>query len=177
MGLTIQDKVNSMRGSRIVALPIVALLIALCFGGLAHADEKKNLALEDYTAFLTKFPAGVLATVEGEQPRTRIFSYLWTENGKAYFCTGISKAVYQQLQKNNRVSFCTWDPATATVLSLDGPVTFVNDKALKQKVLNERPFIRDLYKSADNPEFTVFYLDPESIYTYDFANGKQYIKE
>jgi uncharacterized pyridoxamine 5'-phosphate oxidase family protein len=102
--------------------------------------------------------------------------YLWSDGDKAYFGTGASKDVYRQLRAHSRVSFCTWDPQTATVLSLDGPVVFVDDIALKRQALEKFPNLVNNFKSADNPEFQMFYIDAETIYTFDYRNGKRYIR-
>ncbi len=152
-----------------VALSVTA---TLCTAGLAGAEEQM-----DYKAFLAKSPLGVLATVEGNQPRTRVFQLLRIQDGKFWFCTGASKDVYKQLQANNRVSFCVWNPETNVVLNLDGPVSFVEDKNLSAELLAENPGIKAIYKSADNPEFKVFYLEPTTITSFDFVKGKTFLKQ
>ena len=91
---------------------------------------------------------------------TRIFQFLFMEDGnKVYFCTESDKPVYRQLTANPKVSFCTsakdWNP----VLSLDGGAVFVDDMALKRRTLEEYPLIRDIFKTADNPLFKLFYLE------------------
>lgn len=135
-----------------------------------------NDGAENYQDFLKRFPLGVMATEDGEQPRTRVFQYLWSDGDKTYFCTGGTKDVYAQMRRNPHVSFCTWDPATSSVLSVDGPVTFVDDKAVKERALAGNPGINAIYQSADNPDFMLFYIDPTAIYTFDFQNGKRHIK-
>jgi len=143
----------------------------------AHAQgQAANPALTDYKAFLKEARLGVLTTVEGNQPRTRVFLYLWSDGDKAYFSTSVKKDVYKQMQNNNRVSFCAWDQKNNVVLSLDGPVTFVTDKAIKQKAFDTFPNIRVNFKDMDNPDWALFCIDPEQIYTFSFSGGKQYIK-
>ena len=144
----------------------------------AHAQEAAaNPAVADYKAFLSQHRLGVLTTVEGNQPRTRVFQYLWSDGDKAFFSTNINKDVYKQMQNNNRVSFCVWEQKSNVVLSLDGPVTFVTDKAVKQKALDTFPNIKNSYKDVDNPNWGMFFIDPEQIYTFSFSGGKQYIKK
>ena len=149
-----------------------ALLVALCVTAPAGAAESI-----DYKAILAKTPAGVLATEDGTQPRTRVFGMLRAEGDRFWFCTGASKDVYKQMQANNRISFCAWDPESNIVLNLDGPVTFVEDAKLKAEFLDEHPGIKAIYKSADNPEFKIFYLEPDTISSFDFINGKVYHKK
>ncbi len=149
-----------------------AVLVALSVAAPAGAAENV-----DYKAILAKTRAGVLATTDGGQPRTRVFGLLRVDGDRFWFCTGASKDVYRQMQANNRISFCAWDQKSNVVVNLDGPVTFVEDAALKAEFLNENPGIKSIYKSADNPEFKIFYLEPDTISSFDFANGKVYHKK
>ncbi|MDR3210681.1 MAG: pyridoxamine 5'-phosphate oxidase family protein [Planctomycetota bacterium] len=153
---------------------LVAVLASCFLAGIVPAGE--NPAVKDWQGFLSKFPLGVMTTVEGNQPRTRIFQFLWTEGERTYFSTGNYKDVYTQMQANNRVSFCTWDPKGNVVLSVDGPVTFVPDLAAKEKAMTVHPDLKEMYKSPDNPKFAIFYIQPEAIYTFSFAAGKEWIK-
>ena len=97
-----------------------AVLVVLCAAAAAGAAESM-----DYKAILAKTRAGVLATEDGTQPRTRVFGLLRVDGDRYWFCTGASKDVYKQMQTNNRISFCAWDTESNIVLNLDGPVTFV----------------------------------------------------
>lgn len=130
----------------------------------------------DYVAFLQANPVGTLATVDGEQPKTRMFQFLWADDGKFYFCTSNEKDVFRQMQANNLISFCVFSPAQGMVLNLDGPVTFVEDLALKTRALDENPSIKQIYQNPDNPIFELFYLEPAAISTFDFGQGKTIIR-
>lgn len=153
-------------------LPLVFVLLA-CL----RASAGENPAFVDYRAFLAANPVGVMTTVDGQQPRTRAFQFLWADGDKIYFSTGSYKDVYAQLQANGRASFCTHTPDYGVVLSVDGKVVFVDDVALKDKALDGNPGIKGIYKSGSNPEFVLFHIEAETIYTYSFAGGKQYIKQ
>ena len=92
----------------------------------------------DLEKILRENPNGVLATRNGDGVATRIFQFLFMEDGnKVYFCTESDKPVYRQLTEHPKVSFCTsakdWNP----VLSLDGSAVFVDDMALKRRALEE----------------------------------------
>lgn len=125
----------------------------------------------DYAAILKENPNGVLATQDGDKVQTRVFQFLFNDGKKIYFCTANTKPVYRQLQKNPYVSFCTYTKNFNPVLSMNGKVVFLDDKALKTRALDENPGIKDIYKSADNPEFELFYIDTEEVCTFDFNNG------
>lgn len=127
--------------------------------------------MRNFETFLTSNPNGVLATVENAEPRTRVFQYLWKEGSRAYFCTSNRKDVYRQLQACPKASFCTWNPQTFEVLSLDGSVHFVNDARLKAKALDENPPIKGIYQSPENPAFELFYLEVEEVRAFSFSEG------
>ena len=152
------------------------LVLAVLCGGTGSGRAAENPAFADWKAFLKEHPVGVFATVEGDRPRTRVFQFLWTEGERVYFSTGTSKDVAKQMRANPNVSFCVYDTAGNIVLSIDGPVAFVPDRAAKERALSENAGIRDIYKSADNPEFAILVIEPEKMYTFSFAGGKQYVK-
>lgn len=128
-----------------------------------------------YVEILKGNPNGVLASQDGERVSTRVFQFLFAEGNKVYFCTSSEKPVYTQLQANPHVSFCTYPQNYTPVLSVNGKAVFVEDIALKTKVLAENPLIKDIYKTPDNPIFKVFYIDIAAVDTFSFAEGpKQY---
>lgn len=127
----------------------------------------------DYTAILKQNPNGVLATQDGDKVKTRVFQYLFSDADKVYFCTSNQKPVYSQLKANPQVSFCAWPADFSPVVSVNGKAIFVDDKALKARALDENPGIKGIYKTPDNPVFELFYIDAETVETFDFAGGPQ----
>lgn len=125
----------------------------------------------DFISILSKNPNGVLATQDGQKVKTRVFQYLFASENKVYFCTGNDKPVYEQLNKNPEVSFCTYSPDFSPVISVNGKAVFVDDMNLKKRTLDENPHIKSIYKSADNPIFELFYIDVEQIDTFSFSDG------
>jgi uncharacterized pyridoxamine 5'-phosphate oxidase family protein len=125
----------------------------------------------NYVEILKAHPAGVFATIDGTKVRTRVFQFLFADGNKVYFCTNSEKPVYQQLQVNPNVSFCTFSQNFAPVLSVNGKVVFVDDLSLKTRALEENPPIKGIYKTPDNPVFKVFYIDVEEVETFSFEEG------
>lgn len=125
----------------------------------------------DYAAFYKANPNGVFATCDGEKICTRVFQYLWAEDGRVYFCTNSEKPVFRQLQKNPNASFCSYPADFSQVVSVSGKAVFVDCPALKKRVLNENPLIASLYKTPDNPIFRIFYLNVEEVETFSFTEG------
>jgi uncharacterized pyridoxamine 5'-phosphate oxidase family protein len=124
----------------------------------------------DYVSVLKENPAGVFATQDGDGVKTRVFLFLFAEGKKAYFCTSSQKPVYKQLLANPHASFCTWAKKYEPVLSINGKVVFVEDKEIKERVLQD-PMLKETYKSPDNPVFKVFYINIETAETFISAEG------
>ena len=165
----------SRRNSVAPFLPFIAAL-AVCLAPAA-AKAGENPAFRDYRAFLAANPLGTMATIEDGRPRTRVFQFLWADGDRIYFSTGAGKDVANQMRANPNVSFCTHNPEFNVVLSVDGKVHFSPDAALKKRALDEHPALGNIYKSPDNPEFSIIFIEPEQIYTFSFVAGKQYIKK
>lgn len=124
----------------------------------------------DYASLLDANRNGVLATTDGDRVQTRVFAYLFTVQGRPYFCTGTEKPVYAQLQKNPELSFCTFTPDFDPVLCLNGRAVFVDDRALKARALEEDPGLVPIYHAPDYPGFALFYIDLREVKTYTFAD-------
>jgi uncharacterized pyridoxamine 5'-phosphate oxidase family protein len=125
----------------------------------------------DYAAILKANPNGVLATRDGSGVKTRVFQYLFSDDNKMYFCTNSEKAVYAQLVADPNVSFCTYPADFSSVLSVNGKAVFVDDIALKARVLDENPMIKGIYNTPDNPIFRLFYIEAAEVETFSFADG------
>ena len=130
----------------------------------------------DYAAILEKNSKGVLATQDGQGVRTRIFECQFTEGNKAYFCTSGEKPVYAQLQTNPNASFCTYPANYSPVMSIIGKAIFVDDIAVKTRVLDGKPMLKSRFGTPDNPIFKVFYIDIAEVTTYSVAEGSKIYK-
>jgi len=132
--------------------------------------------MQEATTLLQANRSGFLATVDSEQPRVRPFQFQFVEQGKFYFCTAKSKDVYKQLQDVPTTEFSATSPKMETV-RLRGAVKFSDDRQLKQRILDNEPMIRSIYGSADNPNFTLFYLEHGEAIVFDFSGNppRQYM--
>ena len=139
-------------------------------------DGDKSAA--SFAEILEQNPNGVLATRNGGRLRTQIMSLQFVEGNRAYFCTGSEKPLYEQLRQFPEVSYCTWPQDFEPVVSLNGKVVFTDDAALKARVFSgtgyASDFIRRHYKSVDNPNLKLFYIEAEVIETYGEGGPKVY---
>lgn len=129
--------------------------------------------MQDYLEFFTANPNGVLATIDDGAIKTRIFQFLWGDEGRIFFCTSKKKEVYAQLRKNPQAAFCAFDGRNYANVGVSGRAVFIEDGAAKKRALDENPGIKAIYHSPDNPDFEIFYLDLDSVDSFDFQAGKR----
>lgn len=116
---------------------------------------------QDCIQFATEHHVAYFATAESGQPRVRPIGLWFADASGFYFQSQTVKAFCTQLQQNNNVEICFYAPAAGgnmgTVLRVAGKVEFLDDATLKKKVLEERPFLKDMgIQSPDDPRLAIF---------------------
>ena len=100
-----------------------------------------------------------IATVEGDQPRVRMFGLWFADNDGFYFSTPKMGNTYQQLTVNPKVELCFYVPPDTisgqgapmdmgTVMRASGTVEFLDDESLKQRLLAECPFLQPFIENT-----------------------------
>jgi len=103
---------------------------------------------------------------------------MWFANKKGfYFSSSKVKAVYRQLTANPNVELCFYAPPGSPpreggtidigkVLRASGVVAFLDDPKLKERLLEERPFLRP---SAEN--ITIFRIEKGDAWFWTFSDS------
>jgi pyridoxamine 5'-phosphate oxidase len=114
--------------------------------------------IQDCIRFTNENKVCYLATVEGDQPRVRALGFWFADETGFYFQTGSVKAFYKQILKNPKVEACFYrqEGMIGTMLRVDGKAEFIDDKKLKEKVLGERPFLKEFGLTVDSPGLIIF---------------------
>ena len=123
--------------------------------------------MEEVIKFLNENKMGNLATVENGEPRVRPWGFMFEEGGKFFFCTANTKDVYKQLKATPFIEFST--TSKQVWVRLRGEIKFSDDLKFKEKVLKTVSMVEELYKTADNPIFEVFYIEHGSAMMDDFS--------
>lgn len=114
--------------------------------------------MKEILAFLEESKIQYMATIGADgRPKVRPFQFMFAEDGKLWFCTANHKAVYQELQKQPWVEFCT-SGANNSWMRLSGRVIFENNLSIKAKIFEASHLVKSIYVSPENPLFEVFYL-------------------
>jgi pyridoxamine 5'-phosphate oxidase len=100
------------------------------------------------------------ASVENDQPRVRALGFWFADETGFYFQIGGMKQLYRQLKKNPKAEVCFYDAnsekSTGTMLRIAGKIEFLNDKKLKEKVLSDRPFLKNFGLTSDSDDLIIF---------------------
>ena len=136
---------------------------------------------EDCIKFANKTPVSYLATVEGDQPRVRALQFWFADESGFYFQIGAMKDMYKQLQANQKVEACFWQPdeTAGTMMRVAGKIEFVDDPELKRKVIEDRPFLKTFGLTFDHPGLIIFRIAKGEAYFWTIATNlepKKFIK-
>ena len=127
--------------------------------------------MNEILTFLKEIPVHYFATVGLDgKPKVRPFQFMIEEGGKLYFCTNHTKDVYQQIKNQPYVEICTSSPTFAWI-RLSGKAVFSQDLSIKEKVIESSPLVKNLYQSASNPIFEIFYLEEAQAVIADFSGN------
>jgi uncharacterized pyridoxamine 5'-phosphate oxidase family protein len=123
------------------------------------------------TTFLIRSHVQYLATIGlDERPKVRPFQLMLEDTGRLYFCTSNQKPVFREIQRCPYVEFCA-SGENFSWLRLNGKVVFSEDLGLKAGVQEASPLVKSIYKTPDNPNFEVFYLDEAAATIADFSDN------
>ena len=99
-----------------------------------------------------------LATTENDQPRVRALGFWFADQTGFYFQTGSVKSFCGQLKANPKTEVCFYKHSNmiGSTMRISGEVEFVDDINLKERVMNERPFLKSFGLTVDSPRLIIF---------------------
>lgn len=141
------------------------------------ANTLKLDSLESIVEFLDSNPAGFLATLGTcGNPRVRPVQSALLYDGKIYFATSTKKNLYKHIQNHAGVEYCSCN-TEGVFLRLRGQACISQDEGAKKAMFEKYPLVAQIYGSADNEEFAVFYLQNISVQIQDTQNNTAQFKE
>lgn len=117
--------------------------------------------LQDCIKFATEQGTAYVATDDNGQPRVRPLGLWFADERGFYFQAWFTKAVCKQLKNNPKVEVCFYAPGSGggigKVLRVAGETEFLDDAALKAKVLEDRPFLKNMgMETPEDPRLAIF---------------------
>jgi len=132
--------------------------------------------LQDCIKFATEQGVAYVATDDNGQPRVRPLGLWFADEKGFYFQTWFTKAVCKHLKNNPKVEVCFHGPGSGDgigkVLRVAGEIEFLDDMALKAKVLEDRPFLKDLgIETLEDPRLAIFriYTGEAFLWTMEYS--------
>ncbi len=114
--------------------------------------------IQDCIKFTNENPICYLATADGDQPRVRALGFWFADETGFYFQTASMKEIPNQLSGNPKAEACFYkqEGMTGTMLRIAGKTEFIHDRAIKEKALTDRPFLKNFGLTAESPELVIF---------------------
>jgi pyridoxamine 5'-phosphate oxidase len=115
--------------------------------------------INDYINFANENKLCFLATSVDDQPRVRALGFWFADESGFYFQTGSIKAFYNELKSNPKTEVCFIKPGNlgeTKTMRISGKVEFVDDSSLKERIINERPFLKNFGLTASSPGLIIF---------------------
>ena len=110
----------------------------------------------EIVAFLNANPVCFLATVDGSAARVRGMMMYRADGAGLLFHSGAGKDVCRQLAANPSVEVCFFDPKSNTQVRVSGRAEFVADEALKDRIIEDRPFLKPIVAQFGRDNLSVF---------------------
>ncbi len=130
------------------------------------------MSIKKYADFANENPVCYLSTVEGDQPRVRALGMWYADETGFYFQAQTVKALFKQIQNNDRVEGYFCKPDFSNVMRVSGRVRIIDDTEMKKKCLKERPFLKDLgITDPNDPLLGIFHLYTGEAYFWTMADS------
>ena len=101
-----------------------------------------------------------MATLEENHPRVRMMGLWFADETGFYFQAWTFKDVFKQLKSNPELEICFHDregEKPTSMMRVRGKVEFLEDINLKKKILEDRPFLKDLgVEGPEDPKLVIF---------------------
>jgi pyridoxamine 5'-phosphate oxidase len=112
----------------------------------------------DCIKFTNGNPVCYLATAENDQPRVRALGFWFADDTGFYFQTTSFKEFPQQLKENPKTEICFYkhEGMIGTMLRISGKAEFIDNPELREKAMNDRPFLKSFGLTVDSPKMIIF---------------------
>ena len=136
------------------------------------------MSLIECLRFANENPICNVATIDGDMPRTRVFSMWRADKTGFYFHSDADKSVSKQLRSNPKIEVCFYSPAeppaVGETMRVSGEIEVVDDIAVRTKLLEDRPFLRMLGVSGvDDPALFVFKIAHGDAFIWTIDNNRK----
>jgi pyridoxamine 5'-phosphate oxidase len=117
-----------------------------------------ELDMDTYIKFANENPNSYIATADGNQPRVRGMLLWFADKTGLYYNTGAFKDLYKQMKANQKVEVCFFNPKSKSMdqMRVTGQIEFINDLKIRERLVEARPFLKQMGFAPENPDLIVF---------------------
>lgn len=108
-------------------------------------------------------------------PRVRPIQSFVAVDGKLYSCTAQTKGMYKHMQNFSNVELSAFD-GKETWLRIRAEVVFEDNLEVKKIMFAKYPVLKEIYTSAENMDFVVFYYKNPSIKIQSLSGRNEVLK-
>ncbi len=129
--------------------------------------------VNDCIKFANENQVCYLATIENDQPRVRALAFWFADQTGFYFQTGSMKPFYNQLKANPKTEVCFFKvtDSVGTMLRITGEIEFVDNVELRERVINDRPYLKNFGITVNSPELIMFRIPHGQAHFWTMANN------
>jgi pyridoxamine 5'-phosphate oxidase len=116
------------------------------------------MEINDCIRFANENPLCFLATAIKDQPKVRALGFWFADETGFYFQSSVKKSFCGELKENPKTEVCFYKHTNiiGSTMRISGVVEFIDDRALKEKAIADRPFLKDFGLTADSPGLIIF---------------------
>jgi uncharacterized pyridoxamine 5'-phosphate oxidase family protein len=140
----------------------------------ASVKGDKMESTDKVVKFLQESKVFYIATIDGDIPRVRPFGAVLSIDGKVSICTGSSKNVYKQIEKNPSVEISAMTP-DGKWIRLSGSLVNVTNEANQKAFFDAMPELKKIYSGNKIKEFTILSFTKGIAIIEDFSGYKEVI--
>jgi len=132
--------------------------------------------MQEVIDFLCENKIFYLATIDGNKPKVRPFGFVMEFEGKLCFTTHRLKQCSTQMRINPNVEICACSPnmeLTMEWVRIIGTAVFFDSMPAKEKAFEIMPALKEGFKTADNPDYELFYLENAKCEFHTLIGGLQ----
>ncbi len=130
-----------------------------------------KMTRQEIIEFIEANPVAWIATIEDGRPHVRALRAFRVQEDGPLFQISTPKDVYRQLAANPQVEVCFNDQAQGIQVRVAGTVRFVEDEAVLDEALEERPFLQSLVEKEGRDAVKLFVIADARAYSWTRDNN------
>ena len=132
-----------------------------------------GIIMNEVYEFLKKCGSYSLATMDGDQPRVRLFGTVDIFEGKLFVQTSKTKNVSKQIQSNPKVEICAY--SEGKWLRIAGKLIRDVRIEAKKHMLDSYPNLKSMYSAEDDKTEVLYFVDATATFS-SFTGAPRVIK-